>query len=40
MTSGYASFDYEILGHREGDLCKVVNTCKCRDSRCPSNDGS
>ena len=23
MTSGYASFDYEIIGHREGDLGKL-----------------
>jgi len=29
MSSGYASFDYEIVGHREGDLVKMgilVNT--------------
>ncbi len=29
LTSGYGSFDYEIIGHREGDLVKLsilVNT--------------
>ena len=23
MTSGYASFDYEIIDHKEGDLVKM-----------------
>ena len=23
MTSGYASFDYEIINHKEGDLVKM-----------------
>ena len=29
MTSGYASFDYEIVDNREGDLSKTWNFSKC-----------
>ena len=27
MTSGYASFDYEILEHRDRRVSKIRNTC-------------
>ena len=30
MTSGYASFDYEIIEHREGDLVKLGISSKWR----------
>ena len=40
ISSGYASFDYEIIDHREGDLSKTWNFSKCRASRCFINDGS
>ena len=38
MTSGYASFDYEIIEHREGRLSKIRNFSKWRASGCISND--
>ena len=33
ISSGYASFDYEISGHKEGDLVKLGILVNCGTGR-------